>query len=205
MNRGISGLMRRTLSGISALAAFVFVTIDPTADKVAVLDQSTGDTKALLVQDLVRSVPGMVIDRAYAEYTTNADLTPAIPGDDTIPQNSEGTQIASVSITPKSTTNRIRLRATIQFSQSSTQLALAALFENSVANALSATVSNGVSAANAMTMSLEYEKVPGSTSTQTYNLRIGPTSGTMRANGLTSGRLLGGACRATLIVEEIVA
>ena len=56
----------------------------------------------------IRLAAGAVIDSAYAEYTSNTDISSAIPIDDTIPQSGEGVEILTVSITPKSTTNKLR-------------------------------------------------------------------------------------------------
>ena len=44
--------------------------------------------------------PGVVIDRAYAEYTTNADLTTVIPDDDTIPQSKLDAALAALRALP---------------------------------------------------------------------------------------------------------
>jgi hypothetical protein len=57
----------------------------------------------------IRLAAGAIVNRDYQEYTTNADLTTNIPIDDTIPQITEGTQILSLSITPKASANRVRL------------------------------------------------------------------------------------------------
>lgn len=148
-----------------------------------------------------------VIDRAYGEYTTTANLTALIPFDDTIPQNTEGTQIISVTITPKSTTNRLRVRARLWgVVANSTDAAIMAVFRNTDANALHTSVSSGSPAVNSLISgTLEFEFVPASTSLQTINLRVSGAGSTLRLNGNSVTRLFGGTSAATLIVEEIVA
>ncbi|MCM0018908.1 MAG: hypothetical protein NBV67_02845 [Tagaea sp.] len=164
----------------------------------------TPSTSTFLRGDGSWAAAGVIVDRAYAEYTTNADLTTAIPKDDTIPQNTEGTQIASVSITPKTTTNRLRVRATV-FGATGANDIIGAIFVNSSANASAASTQYSPGSGTPASFVVEYEFVPGSTSTQTIALRVGAQTGTMRANGSTTNRLYGGVARCTLIVEEITA
>lgn len=162
------------------------------------------DDHIRLIKTVLRNTP-LVIDRAYDEYTSNVDLTSPIPLDDTIPQNTEGTQILSASITPKATTSRIRISFQCQFMCGSTGInAVAAVFNNSTANALRSNFATNSALGFAETLSLVYEYSPGSTSAQTYNIRVGPQVATaIRLNGTGSSRMLGGSMAATLILEEI--
>lgn len=144
-----------------------------------------------------------VIDRAYAEYTANADLTTVIPADDTIPQNTEGTQVLSVSFTPKSATNRVRLRFQCEGANTLASGIVAAMFSSASANALRATLVSVTTAGASQQLVLEHEYVPGVTTALTFSVRVGGSTGTVRLNGNTAGRLLGGAVAATLVVEEI--
>jgi hypothetical protein len=152
---------------------------------------------------------GVIVDRAYAEYTTSAALTVQLPYDDTIPQNTEGTQVLSASITPKTTTNRVRARAVLFGGPASTDgQIVAALFRNSGANAIAATTARTLAVpASTTAIVLEFEDVPGSTSSQTYNIRVGHGASGNNAwlNGDNAGRKFGGAARCTLILEEITA
>lgn len=147
----------------------------------------------------------MIVDRAYSEYTTNADLTAVIPYDDTVPQSTEGTQIMSVTITPKSATSRLRIQAKAFGSPlSSGDAIVLAAFTTASSSALAAAIGPANVNAGAVTnCCLDFEFVPGSTSAQTVSIRCGGTVGTVRLNGNTGARRLGGAARATLIVEEI--
>lgn len=149
---------------------------------------------------------GTIVDRAYAEYTTNTSLTVVIPPDDTIPQNTEGTQILSVSITPKTTTNRLRATFMGFGGQNAGAAQIqAAMFLNSTANAVNATNATAGAATNRAQICMAYEWVPGATSSQTINIRVGAGSGNMGMNGTDAGRVFGGVARSVLIVEEIVA
>lgn len=150
---------------------------------------------------------GKVVDRAYAEYTANTSLTTTIPYDDTIPQNSEGTQVLSASLTPKKTTNRVRVTV-LGFATAdgvTGGLVLAALFRNSTADAINATGAACLTTTNGLqNLVMGYEDSPGSVSAQTYNVRVGPNAaGNARVNGTSAGRLFGGVARMVLILEEL--
>ena len=146
---------------------------------------------------------GSVIDSAYATYSANADLTSNIPLDDTVPQITEGTEIVTVTITPKSTTNKLRVRFRGQASSGALAHACAALFVGTTANALAATYSTVGAAASGQPLVLEHEFVPGVTTPVTLRIRVGAHSGTIRMNGSNATRVFQGASAATLVVEEI--
>ena len=164
---------------------------------------ATATDKILTPGNLAAAFPGAVIDRVYGSYATNANLTATFPLDDTIPQISEGTQIISVSITPKTTTNR--LRATFRGQASNTNVSgnSVAMFLNSGANAVQADHQTCAGASFSFPFTMTYEWVPGATSSQTIAVRAGPSANTMRFNGSAAGRLFGGVAAATLVVEEI--
>lgn len=146
---------------------------------------------------------GSVVGSVTATYATNANLTTIIPADDTIPLIGEGTEILSASITPKTTTNKLRCRFSGFGAASATLNVVAALYQGSTcidALYISATANVG------LLFALEAEYTPGAISAQTISVRIGPgTAGTVRMNGTSAARIFGGASNATLVVEEIKA
>lgn len=151
---------------------------------------------------------GFTIDRARATYATYGTFTDAIPTDDTIPQIGEGTEILTLSITPKSVTNRLRVQAKLkQISANGVVAAIAALFHNSNANAVDATsITISASGYNSAMPMLEYEFVPGATTLQTFSVRVGTSSGgTIYMHGNALNRLYGGIQASSLTIEEIKA
>lgn len=141
-------------------------------------------------------------------YTANTNLTTTIPYDDSIPQNTEGTQILTLTITPTSASNKVRLRFSGFGSASTTEHITAALFVNSTANAIFATMTalerdSGAQTDRPSSISFEFEHSPGTTSATTYSVRVGGPGGTIRMNGTSSGRLFGGVAACTLIAEEV--
>jgi len=149
---------------------------------------------------------GSVVASYTATYSTNADLTTQIPVDDTIPQNTEGTQILSVTLTPQSTTNKLRIRWNGMGSISVLDPIVWAMFSSASGNALVAGVVNPPAANFLEMINGEFEYTPGSTSSVTISIRVGPGAAvTVRMNGNTSQRYFGGAANCFLVVEEIKA
>lgn len=161
----------------------------------------------------VASLPaGTIVQRVTANpYTANTNLSAQIPYDDTIPQNTEGTQILTLTITPKSASNKILLRFQGFFASSGANgadAAIAALFRNSTVNAIGASAvgcDTGVAESPAHLV-LELEDSPGTTVATTYSLRVGASAAvSFRANGTSAARRFGGVAQCTLVAEEVAA
>lgn len=146
----------------------------------------------------------VTINREYATYTSNADLTVFIPGDDTIPQVTEGTQIISLAIT---TTGANRVRATFVCSgangSGSADTHNYAIFRDGAANAIASRAVTQASNSYQTQAGIIFEDNPGVAGTYTYTVRAGGSGTTMRLNGTMANRYHGGVQAATLILEEI--
>lgn len=162
--------------------------------------QGTGANPAWASQRVVQIVEG-------TPYTTYASLTASIPLDDTIPQNTEGTEFVTVAITPTSASNRLVIEANIPVfcGAAGTDGITAALFQDSTANALTVTSqgTNSAGATRGNSLYLRYEMAAGTTSSTTFKLRIGATSGTVYINGSNSARYFGGVAGIRISVTEI--
>lgn len=148
---------------------------------------TTGTIREIATGDLVpwTAVENMrVVDRGYAEFATMTVVATLIPGDDTIPQSTEGSQILSVVITPKNTTNRLRFRASAGGAASNTADGLTlAVFRNGVANALAAAYGSLAAYGNDGSFCfVEGEFVPATTSPVTITVRIGGSTGNITLN-----------------------
>lgn len=146
---------------------------------------------------------GAVIQSVCATYASNADLSTTIPNDDTIPQNTEGTEILTVSITPTSASSTIEIEFRGMGAASGSANLVAALFKDSGANALAASTGIAGSVNLPGPIGIIYQESAGSTSARTYKIRVGANTGTCRLNGTTTGRLYGGTSAAVLVVREI--
>lgn len=134
---------------------------------------------------------GAIVQIQYAS-TASAFTCANTPADGTIPQSSEGTEIITVSITPKATANRLLIEFG-SFGQTSSNVSYAcmAIFQDSTADAIYAIHggsgwgggSPGWSGAGC------HEMAAGTTSATTFKLRIGGNATEVyvnRANGTTT-------------------
>jgi hypothetical protein len=132
--------------------------------------------------------------------------TTSIPLDDTIPQNTEGDQYMSLSITPKSSTSKLLIDVVFVGSNSAPSDIILALFQDSGANALAA-MSSFVDTATARRMlGFRHVMTSGTTAATTFKLRAGPQAnvgGTLTFNGFSGNRLFGGAMASSIVISEM--
>jgi hypothetical protein len=152
---------------------------------------------------------GVLCQRYMRRYTahTTISATQAIPSDDTIPQITEGVELASITITPVNASSILNFRANWFGGGSAVNvLATMAIFKDSDANALAAASQGHAGTAITSAFSLEYFTSASSTAQRVYHLRAGPDAGAICTNGLHTGaaRLYGGAAGITFTVEEML-
>ena len=130
--------------------------------------------------------------------------TTLLPLDDTIPQNTEGDQYLTVSITPKSATSTLVIDVQFNYAHSTNDSIQVALFKDSTADALVAAV-NWIGLADVMgQVKLQHKMTSGGTSAITFKVRAGPNSGgTLTFNGTSAARRLGGVMNSYIRVKEI--
>lgn len=152
--------------------------------------------------DLANAIAGQYV---YGEYTAHAALSTIIPADNTIPQNDEGTQIISLSLPALTvSTNKWLVIATFSgTSDTGTNSILGAIFADSDADAVAASMASFETANYLRTVTIEYEYEPGDTDAHTLALRVGAASGDLYLNGNSAGRLLGGVMLAAMSAREI--
>lgn len=151
---------------------------------------------------------GAILQTATASIATWGSTTSVIPFDNTVPQNTEGTQFLTVSITPKSASSTLRLRASGMVASSGSSLAVAvAAFRDSTASAIAASaVNTSATAGTSHLVTLTASVSASSTSSTTFALRYGLNSaGTAYINGGTSANYFGGVESWRIVVEEIKA
>lgn len=131
-------------------------------------------------------------------------ITTQIPTDNSIPQNTEGTQIASVTITPQSATSFLRIDVVIPaFTVTVNVTPVAAIFRDSDVGALAATAGQ-TPASNTNFRTFSAIVASGSTAATTFKLRFGPNAAaTIFVNGYAGPTtFFGGVCHTGLIVTE---
>jgi len=210
-----------TLAKMAAGTAGNLITYDASGNPAAV---ATGTAGQVLTSNGAGAAPtmqdaaagGKLINRWVATYTGNAALSTIIPNDNTVPQNTEGTEILSTSVQQSAAGNIMRFTFIGSASITRTGSAgaeydgLVTLFTDLSSDAVQAGVCNGWLAtigvySRAQTIGFIHEMSFGDTAAHTVSVRAGPgiSSSSMRFNYQISGALFGGAMSAVLIIEEI--
>lgn len=140
-----------------------------------------------------------LMDGAYATGTT------AIPVDDTIPQNTEGTQFMSLAITPSDAANKLRIDVVVNAASNGTEPITAALFQDSTADSLAA-VSMATPSTNLYQVVMTHYMTAGTASATTFKVRVGGTTGgATYFNGKSAARIFGGVMASSMTITEIKA
>lgn len=207
-----AGAARTTLDAQEDLsgATLTAATVDG-SDKVLVQDASDSDNlktvTAQSIANLASSSPdGSVVNKVVYTYATNGPTgTTPLPINDTIPQITDGNQVFNQNYTMASTTNKLIVEFEGYFSGTAATAA-AALFVAGAADAVCAAAAVPGSVSTPVPIRLTYSFVPGTTSAQAYEIRIGNNGGTaLRLNGTTSARFFGGVSVSTLTFTEVKA
>lgn len=144
---------------------------------------------------------GGVVQLVNADKTTIVTVNSAIPLDNTIPQNTEGVEIVTVAITPKSATNVLVIEASGDVGGSAN--AVFALFQDTTADALKAVACTNGGGSNGQVGYVSHRMIAGTTSEITFKLRVGSSSGSMYFNGVAAGtQLFGGVAGGFIRVTE---
>lgn len=191
------------------------ITLTPDASD-AIDTGSAGATKSILGERLVwiewdgakskwrtDYVAATTENFAYSADSAMATGSTAIPFDDTIPQNTEGVQLLSVSITPRSSTSKLEIEAEIFIGTGSVDAGTIALFQDSTANALAAKT-DYTGATETRIVTLRHVMTSGTTSSTTFKIRYGTHSGiTFTFNGRGGSRFMGGVANSIIRVREV--
>ena len=140
------------------------------------------------------------------ETTSSAVATGStqITLDDSIPQNTEGNEIVTVSITPKSAYSTLIIEAQAVVSHPTAAAMIGALFQDSTANALVA-IEHSYAANQRVPVLLKHKMTSGTTSATTFKFRVGSSAaGTLTVNGFGGSRELGGTMNTFIRVTEIL-
>ena len=174
------------------------------------------DQTALPADDIVAisftgiSTIGLVLGEANLVRVVNVQTgavatgTTTIPLDDSIPENDEGDEYMTLAIEPMDASNILRINIVIHLEHSSANLMkIAALFQDSIVEALANSASTEASATTFSFMNFTHYMVAGTTSPITFKVRAGGHSaGTTTFNGSGGSRLFGGALASSITITE---
>lgn len=129
--------------------------------------------------------------------------TTVLPFDDSIPQNTEGDQYMSLSITPTNSSSVLLIEVAGFASHSASTTIIAALFQDTTANALASAAHYQPTATALVNLGFSYYMTAGTTSATTFKVRIGaPAAGTTTFNGVVGARYLGGVFASSITITE---
>jgi len=146
---------------------------------------------------------GLTQPPVLSTLATVTAITAAMPYDDTPPLSSEGNEILTATITPRSATTTLEIEAIIYCASTLGNIAMG-LFQDATVTARAAAGTSNTNRANAMgNIVLRHRMTSGTTSPTTFRIRAGAASGTLTINGESSARLFGGVLESSLKVTEI--
>lgn len=145
---------------------------------------------------------GKLVKIQTSIITSTSTITSVIPVDNSIPQSSEGDEVATITYTPLSASNNLDLEFEVMVSVSAVARVTAALFVNSDTNAVKAIGVVGAGGGFSNVVRLRYIVPAGSTTSRTYKIRMGPNSDSAYFNKGNSIDTYGGTSSAILSVKE---
>ena len=145
-----------------------------------------------------------IAQELVSETGAVATGTTQIPIDDTIPQNTEGDQYLSLAITPTNALSTLIIDVVAYLASSVAPIGMtAALFRDSMANALAAAALTLPTAGYVLPVIFRHSMVAGTTSATTFKVRAGGGgASTTTFNGSGGARLLGGVYASSITIRE---
>ena len=183
------------------------ITYDASGDPAAV---ATGSDGQVLTSGGAGVAPtfaagGICVQVVNTQTGAGATGTTAMPGDDTIPQITEGDEYMTLAFTPGATANILVIQVTMIASTNQADTPTVALFQDSTAGALACAVDWIGDANGVAVMTFTHKMTAGTTSETTFSVRAGGTSGTFFFNGWSASRQLGGNLASSITIKEYTA
>jgi hypothetical protein len=173
---------------------------------------TTGTLPIARVADAAVTAPklqnGVTLQTVYAQTTSLIEVDGVIPADNTKPQNTEGDEVLTATITPSSATSKILVQALLTGTLGNAAGTITvALFKDSAADALAASWVSG-SSGFALTIPFAYQDAPNTTSAVTYKIRLGypgAGSGLYLNRGGLGAAIYNGSMTSSMTLTEIKA
>lgn len=153
---------------------------------------------------LLNTISGAVKQAVYNSTGAVVTGTTTIPMDDSIPQNTEGVEAITVTLTPISATSTLIVEAGCFLAHSANSDITIALFRDSSADAIGATMATPSSSDKCQGGMISSVVTAGSTSATTFKLRAGANgAGNLTIGGRAGARLFGGVGLTWIKVTEV--
>ena len=152
-------------------------------------------------------LPGTIIGFAQAADGTAVSGTTVIPADDTIPQNTEGTEYTQIATayTPRYANSLLRVRVELSLVDVSASMFVGAIFRDSTADAVAAQLLTSQTTGEEYSVAMETVVSASAASATTFKFHYGTGgAGTAYVNQLSSGAQVFSTVRKSrMTVEEI--
>ncbi|MDE2233679.1 MAG: hypothetical protein KGJ90_06280 [Patescibacteria group bacterium] len=202
----------QTLSNKSLVDTSTVIINNADNTKKAAFDCSsitTVTTRTLTIPDasgvIVLSSTQKLLQTVKFETGAMATGTTIMPYADSIPQNTQGEQYMSLSITPISASSTLIIDVVWNGSINTGNSVQVALFQDSTVNALAAVAQvNSFTSGLPVQACFAHTMTSGTTSPTTFKVRAGPSSAaTVTFNGQAGGRIFGGVMASSIIIREV--
>lgn len=145
-----------------------------------------------------------ILQTQRTEKTTSQTITSEIPTDNTIPQQTEGDEVFTVSITPSDTANILEIDVLLNIGfEGSTGGVIASLFQDATADALQTGYGNIANNALMSQVRIYHRMTAGTVSATTFKIRAGKVGTTGYINRRASSDLFGGTLVSSITVREL--
>ena len=151
-------------------------------------------------------ISGHVVQVVHVQDGEVASGTATCNYDDSIMQNTEGTEFMTLAITPTSATNKLFINVLGHFNASTTnKIMTVGLFQDSTADALAMQTSTESISNSPLPIPLNHFMTAGTTSSTTFKVRAAPdTAATLTFNGRDGTNRRGaGTYASTITIMEI--
>ena len=154
---------------------------------------------------LASGVGGKVLQVVNFQTGTGATGSTTVPHDNTIPQNTEGTEFMTLAITPTSASSKLIIDVVAVIAHATGDTHCVFLCQDSTANALASVDTNAGNLEN-NTLFLRHYMTASTTSSTTFKVRAGSNSaGTFTFNGVNGNQKRGGTMASSITITEISA
>ena len=148
---------------------------------------------------------GSVLQVVNSQSGIKSSGTGTIPFDNTIPQQTEGNEFFTLSITPISASSKLRIEVLLNLDMGATRY-IVALFLNSGADAIAVGGGMYLTANWGRQISLSHYMTAGTTSAMTFKVRAGGNdAGTTWLNSTANSDFFGGTYNSGITITEIAA
>lgn len=160
----------------------------------------------LVSDSLGAGVGGKILQVVSNTNNSYSSSSSTVPADNSIPQNTEGFEVVTVSITPSSASNKLLIILnSFATSSGSGSILCTSLFQDTTASALKSVAVTAGAGGWMVHNSFNHYMTAGTTSATTFKMRLGGHIGTTYINGNTGARLYNGKSNCSITVMEIQA